>query len=327
MKAVAITEYGKPDVLRMIEIDIPKIRRDQVLIKVEKTSVNYADVKTRQGQGVRAKLPVIPGLDAAGVIVEKGAEATKFQVGDRVIAFPSEGSYAEYVSADENLTFAIPDEVDFDTAAACPTVSFLSYKLLAEIARLEQGESVLIHSASGGVGTTAIQMAKILGAGKVIGTVGSEAKVQVALEAGADHVIVYEKEDFAGEVNALTGGKGTNIILDSLAGSITQQSFRCLADYGRLIQFGNSSGEAGIIKTNDLHKSCRSALGYSLGSTRKKRPETLGKTAEQVMRYLKEGALNIKVGHRFPLDQAAAAHELIESRLSTGKILLDLQQQ
>ncbi|WP_026584680.1 quinone oxidoreductase family protein [Bacillus sp. J33] len=327
MKAVAITEYGKPNVLRMIEIDIPKIRRDQVLIKVEKTSVNYADVKTRQGQGVRAKLPVIPGLDAAGVIVEKGAEATKFQVGDRVIAFPSEGSYAEYVSADENLTFAIPDEVDFDTAAACPTVSFLSYKLLAEIARLEQGESVLIHSASGGVGTTAIQMAKILGAGKVIGTVGSEAKVQVALEAGADHVIVYEKEDFAGEVNALTGGKGTNIILDSLAGSITQQSFRCLADYGRLIQFGNSSGEAGIIKTNDLHKSCRSALGYSLGSTRKKRPETLGKTAEQVMRYLKEGALNIKVGHRFPLDQAAAAHELIESRLSTGKILLDLQQQ
>lgn len=325
MKAVAITEYGKPNVLRMIEIDIPKIRRDQVLIKVEKISVNYADVKTRQGQGGWGKLPVIPGLDAAGVIVEKGAEATKFQVGDRVIAFPSEGSYAEYVTADENLTFAIPDEVDFDTAAACPTVSFLSYKLLAEIARLEQGDSVLIHSASGGVGTTAIQMAKILGAGKVIGTVGSEAKVQAALEAGADHVIVYEKEDFAGEVNALTGGKGTDIILDSLAGSITQQSFRCLADYGRLIQFGNSSGEAGIIKTNDLHKSCRSALGYSLGSTRKKRPETLGKTAEQVIRYLKEGALNIKIGHRFPLEQAAAAHELIESRLSTGKILLELK--
>ncbi|MBT2688677.1 NADPH:quinone oxidoreductase family protein [Bacillus sp. ISL-47] len=325
MKAIIVPEYGKPEVLTYMDIDIPKIKPNQVLIQVEKTSVNYADVKSRYGQGGNGRFPFIPGLDAAGVIVETGTEISRFQKGDRVIAFPAEGSYAEYVAADENLTFSIPDEVSFETAAACPTVSFLSYKMLADIARLEKGETVLVHSAAGGVGTTAIQMAKILGAGKVIGTVGREAKVPVALEAGADHVVVYEKENFADLVNSLTEGKGADIILDSLAGPITQQSFDCLADYGRMIQFGNSTGETGVIKTNDLHKSCRSVLGYSLGTTRKKRPETLRETANQVMEYLKNGKLNVKIGHTFPLKEAAAAHQLIESRLSTGKIILDIR--
>jgi NADPH2:quinone reductase len=325
MKAIIVPEYGKPEVLTYTEMDIPKIKSNQLLIRVEKTSVNYADVKARYGQGGNGRFPFIPGLDAAGVIVETGSKISRFQKGDRVIAFPSEGSYAEYIAADENLTFSIPDEVSFETAAACPTVSFLSYKMLADIARLEKGETVLVHSAAGGVGTTAIQMAKILGAGIVIGTVGSEAKVPIALEAGADHVIVYERENFSDKVNSLTEGEGADVILESLAGPITQKSFGCLADYGRMIQFGNSTGETGEIKTNDLHKSCRSVLGYSLGTTRKRRPETLSETAYQVMNYLQEGRLNVQIGHRFPLEEAAAAHKLIESRLSTGKILLDIR--
>lgn len=240
-----------------------------------------------------------------------------------MIAFPASGSYAEYAAANANLTFPIPDNISFEVAAACPTVSFLSYKLLADIARIEKGESILIHSAAGGVGTTAIQLARLLGANKIIGTVGRERKISAVLNAGADHAICYEKENFAENVNDLTDRKGVNIVLDSIAGAFTEQSLSCLAPYRRLVQFGNSSGKAGTFKTSDVHSSCRSILGFSLGTTRKKRPETLFPIANEVLQLISGGKLVIQIGHRFPLSGAVKAHELIESRMSAGKILLD----
>lgn len=319
-----MTEFGKPEVMKYIDREIPTVSPTQVLIKVEKTSVNYADVKSRYGNKGGGKFPFVPGLDAAGVIVEVGSAVQHLTSGHRVIAFPAYGSYSEYVVAEETLTYEIPNSIDFDTAAACPTVSFLSYKLLADVARIEPGESILIHSAAGGVGTTAIQLAKLLGVGKVIGTVSNENKSSTALHAGADHIICYTNENFSEKVNELTDGKGVNIVLDSIAGSITQDSLSCLAEYGRLVQFGNSSGAAGTIKTSDLHASCRSVLGFSLGTTRKNRPDTLAYTATQVLQYIAEGKLTFDIGHRFPLEDAASAHRLIESRQSTGKILLEM---
>jgi len=325
MKAVVITEFGKPDVMKYIDVDLPQFTSKQVLIRVEKTSVNFADIKSRYGKKGNGNFPFIPGIDAAGVIEEIGSEVQHLKVGQRVITFPSKGSYAEYIVADENLTFVIPDQLDFDLAAASPIVSFLSYKLLADVARLEQGETVLIHSAAGGVGTTAIQLAKILGAGKVIGTVGSKNKVDFALDAGADHVICYESEDFSEKVNELTNGTGANIILDSVSGWVSERSLDCLAPYGRLVHFGNSSGGIGRFKTTDFHSSCRSILGFSLGTTRKQSPELLQETAQNVFRYLADGSLKIKIGHHFPLSEASKAHELVENRLSTGKVLLDVK--
>lgn len=152
MKAVIVTGFGSTDVMKYTEMPIPNIKNNQVLIKVEKCSVNYADVKSRYGTKGNQTFPYIPGLDCAGVIVEIGKEVSEFKAGDRVIAFPSAGSYAEYVAADTNLTYLLPETISFDVAAACPTVSFLSYKLLADIARLQAGENILIHSAAGGVG-------------------------------------------------------------------------------------------------------------------------------------------------------------------------------
>lgn len=162
-----------------------------------------------------------------------------------------------------------------------------------------------------------------MGAKNIIGTVGHRDKVKIALNAGADYVICYEEEEFSKKVNDLTNGKGVDVVLDSIAGNTTEKSLLCLAPYGRLLQFGNSSGKAGNIKTSDLHSSCRSVLGFSLGTTRKNRPESLRDTAAQVLKYISDGALQIHIGHQFPLSQAAKAHELIESRNSTGKILLD----
>ncbi|CAM4182654.1 Zinc-binding dehydrogenase [Bacillus manliponensis] len=196
MKAIVVTAFGGPEVMVYTDVPMPKIEAHQVLIRVVATSVNFADIKSRYGKKGNMKLPYIPGIDVTGVVEQVGSAVTHIQVGQRVIAFPSGGSYAEYVTADEHLTFVLPGEIDFVTAAACPIVSFTSYNLLANIARLQRGETVLIHAAAGGVGTTAIQLARLLGASKIIGTVGSEEKKQIALEAGADDVICYKDEDF-----------------------------------------------------------------------------------------------------------------------------------
>ncbi len=325
MKAVVVTEFGGPEVLKYTTVDTPSIGANQVLIRVVATGVNFADIKSRYGNKDAGQPPFIPGLDAAGIIEAVGSDVQQLKVGQRVIAFPKHGSYAEYVVADENLTFVLPDNLDFDTAAACPIVSLTSYKLLADIARLEPGETVLIHAAAGGVGTTAIQLAKILGAGLVIGTVGSENKISTALEAGADHVICYEEGKFAQKVNELTNGEGANVILDSISGWVSEESLTCLAMYGRLVHFGNASGEIGQFKTKDLHSSCRSVLGFSLGTTRNKRPHLLREAADRVLGYLAEGRLKMKIGRRFSLEEASQAHQWVESRQSTGKVLLDVR--
>ncbi len=176
MKAIIVTSFGGPEVMKYTDVDMPVISENQVLIRVVATSINFADIKSRYGKKGNKVLPFIPGIDVAGIVERVGSHVKNINPGQRVIAFPQNGSYAEYVVSNENLTFVLPDEVDFQTAAACPIVSFTSYNLLANVAKLQQGESVLIHAAAGGIGTTAIQLAKLLGAGKVIGTVGSEAK-------------------------------------------------------------------------------------------------------------------------------------------------------
>lgn len=149
MKAIFVTEFGPPEVLKCMDVDIPSITPSQVLIRVVATSVNFADIKARYGKKDSGKLPFIPGLDVAGVVVQVGSDVQRFTEGQRVIAFPKSGSYAEYVVAEEVLTFAIPDHLDFDTAAACPVVSFTAFKLLADVAKVEPGETVLIHAKSG----------------------------------------------------------------------------------------------------------------------------------------------------------------------------------
>ncbi|MGR3778056.1 quinone oxidoreductase family protein [Bacillus paramycoides] len=325
MKAIVVTSFGGPEVMKYTDVGIPTISENQVLIRIVATSVNFADIKSRYGKKGNKAFPFIPGIDAAGVVERVGSHVKNIYPGQRVIAFPQNGSYAEYVVANENLTFVLPDEVDFQTAAACPIVSFTSYNLLANVARLQKDEAVLIHAAAGGIGTTAIQLAKLLGAGKVIGTVGSEAKRKIALDAGADYVICNQNEDFVEKVNDLTNGEGVNVILDSISGTVSERSLDCLAYYGRLAHFGNASGEVGNFRTKDLHASCRSILGFSFGTTRKKRPESLKETANQVFRYLRDGSLLIKATKSFPLQDAGKAHEWVESRQSTGKVILNVQ--
>jgi NADPH2:quinone reductase len=321
---VLVTKYGGLDALQYKEIEMPSIGSKQVLIRTAATSVNFADIKARIGKYHGAKKPpYVPGLDLAGTVEAIGSEVTTVKVGQRVIAFPNNGSYAEYTTADEVLTFPIPNHIDFDTAAACPTVSFTSYNLLVQCANINQGETVLIHAAAGGIGTTAVQLAKLLGSKTVIGTVGSDEKITAVEEAGADYVINYQKEDFVQQVLNFTNNEGVDIILDSVSGDIFENSLKCLSRFGRIVNFGNAKGStAGQVNTSELHASCRSVLGYSLGTTRKYRPESLKETAEAVIPYLESGQLKMFIGKRFKLKDAALAQEWVESRKSTGKVLL-----
>ncbi|HEX7065953.1 MAG TPA: quinone oxidoreductase [Bacillales bacterium] len=323
MKAIVVSQFGGAENLEYKDMATPAVGEKEILIRVEATGVNYADIKAREGRyhgGTNP--PFVPGLDTAGTIEAVGSKVEHFREGQRVIAFVNGGSYSEYAVAEEPLTFELPDNVDFETAAACPVVAFTSYHLLHKVGRIQNGETVLIHAASGGVGTTAIQLAKIFGAGKVIGTVGRDEKMETARRAGADEVINYEKENFVDRVQQMTDGRGADLILDSVAADTGEKSMECLAMYGRMVNFGNAGGRPANIQTKDLHASCRAVLGFSLGTTRNRRPELLQDTAEKVLRFLAEKKLKMIVGRKLPLSEAQEAHKWIEARQSTGKIIL-----
>lgn len=325
MKVITVTEFGSADVLRLEERPRPEPSPNEVLIQVVNTSVNFADIKARQGRyhGV-GQPPFVPGLDVAGIVVKTGARVQHLEVGTPVVAFPQGESYAEYVVASPDLVFSLPSDIDWETAAALPTVGFTAYKLLHDVGRIEAGENILIHAAAGGVGTTAIQLARILGAQQIFGTVGRDDKKAIAEAAGADYVINYTKEDFVKEIQNRTNGQGVDLILDSIGGPISERSMDILAPFGRLVHFGSASGEDATIRIGDLHGSCRAILGFSLGTARAKRPEVLQSAAQTVLELVKRGQLTMYIGRKYPLEDAAHAHRWIESRASTGKILLEV---
>ncbi|MGD6834855.1 quinone oxidoreductase family protein [Sutcliffiella halmapala] len=319
MKAVIQNEFGDVNVLLYTEVELPKMSENEILIKTEYTSVNYADVKKRKGNKGRSNFPVILGLDVAGTIEEVSGNST-FSKGDRVIAFPKDGSYAEYVVANEQLVFKIPDSLSFKQAATVPTVSILAYILIYEIGQVKKTDTIVIHSAAGGAGSMLVQLAKLAGVNKIIATVGNLNKENYVKDLGADIVCTYES--FAKEVLKQTNNLGANIIFDSVAGEVTSMSLECLALYGTLVQFGNSSGKPGNFKTSDVHSSCRNIKGFSLGTTRKHDPARLADIAEKVLELFATKKITLPIAHVFNLVDVAQAHKLIESRNYEGKILV-----
>ncbi|WP_102272086.1 quinone oxidoreductase family protein [Cytobacillus massiliigabonensis] len=319
MKAVIQNEFGDANVLLYTDIDMPKIAENEVLIKTAYTSVNYADIKQRLGNKGKGDFPFILGLDVAGTIEEVSAHSS-FSKGDRVIAFPKGGSYAEYVVANEQLVFKIPDSLSFEQASSMPTVSILSYMLLHEIGQVQKTDAIVIHSAAGGVGSMLVQLAKLAGVQKIIGTVGSLDKANYVRKLGADAVCTYET--FTEQVLKETNNQGANVIFDSVAGDVTSKSIECLALYGTLVQFGNSSGKAGTFKTSDVHSSCRNIKGFSLGTMRKHNPGRLAPVAEKVIELFDSKQVTLPIAQVFHLKEAAEAHKLIESRNYEGKVLI-----
>lgn len=323
MKAVYVTRHGDPEVLVFREGPDPVPLENEVLIRVHATNVNFADIQVRSGRYPHdSSPPFIPGLEAAGTIVGLGAGVTEFELGQRVAAFAARGSYGELMLANSQLTYPVPGDLPFDAVAGL-TAAITAENVLVHSGALVAGETVLVHAAAGGVGLLALQLARLHDAAFVIGTVGSNSKISAALDAGAHAVINYRSEDFATRVLELTEGAGIDLILDAVTGQDFERNFDCLAAFGRIVVFGQASGAPGLVSTDRLFKENRSLRGYSSGHIRRQRPGQLKPVAAKVIDYLQTGSLQMIIGARFPLSEAAAAHELVESRQSVGKVLLE----
>lgn len=318
MKAIVVEANGGPENLRYKDVPEPQPGPGQVKIRTVFTSLNYADVQARRGgYDAGSKPPFIPGLDAVGVVEELGDGVTGLAIGQRVAAFPSGGSYAEAVVAPLSLTYPVPDTLS-DEQVSGLTVLVTAYNILTWAGRLQKGETVLVHAAAGGVGSTAVQLAKAMGA-TVIGTASSPEKLEFIRQLGADHALLYT--NFAPKVLEITES-GADVILDSIAGETFNQGLACLAPFGRLVVFGHASGEAGTLDTRPLHRQTKAVIGYSSGHYRRSRPELLRPTVEAVFKHLEKGDVRLHIGAKFHLSEAAKAHALMEGRQSTGKILL-----
>lgn len=322
MHAIQAGAFGDSNVLEWRELPVPVPGAGEVAVRVTATGVNFADILTRRGgYSAGMKMPYIPGIDCLGTITALGPGVSGLAVGQRVAAYPDHGSYAEVVVARAVLTYpaepGVPDE-----AAASLNVLVTAHNILVVAGRMARGEGVLIHAAAGGVGSTAVQMAKAFGAGRIFATVGDDSKIGVAREAGADVVINYRTEDAARRVLAETDGLGVDVILDSVAGDVFTNGFPALAPFGRYVIYGQASGKPAVVQASQLHRENRTVAGYTSGGYRKRRPEALASAVKAAFRMTMDGTVKVRVGARFPLREAAKAHDLVESRRSVGKVLL-----
>ena len=326
MNAVEISAYGPPDVLRLGERPDPKPGAGELLIRVRASGINRPDVLQRTGNyPVPPGASDIPGLEVAGEIVEGDAQAMAaagLKVGDRVCALVAGGGYAQLCVAPVGQCLPVPKGMSDVEAASLPETFFTVWSNVFDRARLQPGETLLIQGGTSGIGVTAIQMAKALGA-TVIATAGSDDKCQACLKLGADHAINYKTQDFAEEAKKLTGGTGVNVILDMVAGAYVAREVGCMAEDGRLVIIAVQGGtksefNAGLVLRKRL---------VITGSTLRPRPVEFKAAIAQALKakvwpLLESGAIKPVIHSTFPVAQAARAHELMESNQHIGKIVL-----
>lgn len=321
MKAIRFHEIGRPEVLKLEEIDKPEPGAGEVLVKIHVAGVNFADTLFRRGAYLRQpKFPDIPGFEASGVVEAVGEGVDRGLVGRRVVFLGAQHCYAEYATVAASQLIPLPDQISFEDGAAFPVQALTAYHMLYTADRIQPGETVLVHAAAGGVGLLAVQIAKLAGA-RVFGTTSNEEKAKLVKEMGADEVILYNKVDFAEEVERLTGGSGVRLVLDSVGKATQQGSLRALAPFGHLIGFGMASGPPDPLGLVPLfEKSLKVSAFYLLTVSRT--PEIALPGIQQVIEWIASGRLRLVIGLRLSLAQAADAHRKLEGRETVGKILL-----
>jgi NADPH2:quinone reductase len=322
MRRVRYYEYGDPDVLTIEEAEIPTPGPGQVLIRAEAIGTNFVDTKFRRGpsSGAIFQRP-LPGKltgDVVGTVEAVGLGVGTQQVGRRVAGL-AEDAFADYAVADAQWLAPIPDELDLGAASMLPMGAPVALRTL-RTGRLAPGETVLIHAAAGGIGHLAVQLAKLLGAGTVIATAGSPAKLDFARKCGADIAIDYSDSDWPDQVRKAVP-RGVDVVLDSVGGQTLQRSFDVLAPFGRIITYGAASGELTSLPVTNLF-ALKSVAGFSLIAWRAADPEQARREMTEVAEYSTAGQLHTAVHARLPLSEAAAAHRLLEDRSQLGRVLL-----
>ncbi|MEV7467860.1 zinc-binding dehydrogenase [Streptomyces kronopolitis] len=323
MRIVRHYEHGAPSVLRVEEAETPRPGPGQVLIRAEAIGVTFAEVQRRQGIpiGGHAELPGAPGGDVAGTVVELGEGVTSVQVGDRVVTDVDRDAYADHVVADAAWLITLPEGMDAAEATALPSPAQTAYHALKEAGRLEPGQTVLIDAASGGVGHLAVQIAKAMGAGKVIATASTAAKLDFVRGLGADVTINYTDEDWAEQVLAATDGRGADLVLETVGGDILTKSVQVTAQFGTLVFYGSASGDLEPIHPLALAR-MKNVAGFSLYAMLYNKPEAIASGLRELFEMIGSGQVRPIIHERLALEEAGKAHELMEARAQLGKVVL-----
>jgi NADPH2:quinone reductase len=320
MKAIQIHQIGGPEVLTLAELPIPAPGPGQVLIKIAAAGVNFIEIYFREGR-YKAPLPLVPGMEAAGTVEQLGEDVTGFAIGDHVGSTAVMGSYAEYALVPAAQLVKVPAGLDLKQAAAVILQGMTAHYLSHSSFPLKAGDTALIHAAAGGTGQLLVQMAHAIGA-RVIATVSTEAKAELARAAGADEVILYTEADFEAETKSLTGGHGVDVAYDSVGKTTFEKSLNCLRPRGMMVLFGGSSGA--VPPFDLIQLSTRGSL-FVTRPTLKDYIATradLDQRAGDVFRWVAEGKLKVRAEYLYPLKDAAQAQIDIASRNTTGKLLL-----
>jgi len=322
MRAVHCQELTGLDGLRLVEADLPPLDAGGVLIDVRYAGVNFADTLITRGEYQdKPDVPFAPGMEVAGTVREVAVYSNAVNVGDRVLALLNHGGYAEVAAAHEADVIRIPDAMDFATAATFPVVYLTAHLALQHRARLQRGEVLLVHGASGGVGLTAVEVGKALGA-TVIASASSAEKLEVAREHGADLLINYAEEDIRDRVLELTGG--ADVAYDPVGGDAFRASLRCIKPGGRILVIGFASGDVPQIPANHLLVKDASVLGLSLGQVRAHQPQLIRELLRELLEWWEAEKLHPLVSKTYPLERYEDALNQITNRRVTGKIALEL---
>ncbi len=322
MRAIVCRELGGLETLEMQDLPPAELQPGQVRVAVKAAGLNFADNLLIAGKYQQKQTPpFVPGFEVSGVITELGAGVEGLAVGQRVMALLSAGGFADEAVAQASDTYAIPDAMDWTTAAGFPVAYATAHHGLVERGRLKPGDSLLVHGAAGGVGLTAVEVAAAIGA-RVIATAGGPEKVQVALDHGAAHGIDYKTQDIRETVKGLTGGVGCDVAYDPVGGDMFEASLRSLAPGGRILVIGFASGTVPQIPANILLVKNATVIGYWFGAYRTLDPDGLRRSMGELLTLWQMGRLKPHVSATYPLDRAVEALEALKGRGTTGKIVL-----
>jgi len=320
MKAIQVEQTGGPEALKLVDLPVPQPKANEAVVKIAAAGVNFVDVYFREGR-YKAPLPFVAGQEGAGVVTAVGAEVNSVKKGDRVAWTGTLGSYAEYAAVPADRLVRIPQGVSEREAAAAMLQGMTAHYLSHDTYPLKRGETALVHAAAGGVGLLLVQMAHNIGA-RVIGTVSTEEKAKLAREAGADDVILYTQADFETETKRLTGGKGVDVVYDSVGKATFDQGLNVLRPRGYMVLYGGSSGAVPpldlvvLSQKGSLFVTRPSLVNYI--ATR----DELQARASAVFGMIAEGKLKLRIEHIYALADAPQAHRDLEGRKTTGKLLL-----
>jgi NADPH2:quinone reductase len=325
MKAVVFENFGAADVLQVKEVPTPTPGSGEVLVRIEAVSVNFADIRRRRNDPYPAPtpLPFVLGSEVSGYVEALGEGVTNLKVGDAVFALLSEGGYAQYAVADARQVLPLPDGFDLDIASTLVVAGVTAYQLIKHAGRLQAGETIFIPGAMGGVGSYAMQLAKIFGAGKIIAGGSTEQRRSEAVARGADYAVDYTSENWPEEVKQLTGGRGADVMLDMAGGQIFHQTLKALAPFGRLIVYGTASLEAYSFSPSALMPLNQTVTGYYVAGWFSVRPGEAVGAFKALVSMVASGELKVDLAERLPLSKARDAHRTMETRQATGKIILN----